>query len=226
MTLTVISTKGCPYGDRLRLFLDKIEQKYELGDKVSAENSISGTLSIDGNLSNDIIEVLTFFNVIQSIPEVKQERHLKLADKFETTIIRYFNEAMMDPVNRGNGYHMMMEYLCEFENELTRCGMYFGGAEPGFLDFQIFPWLSRIGIWTPEFMKTEHCRLQSWRRRMKTNELVTSDKMKSSRSDMLKFAKTLRAESIEARSLKLKRFDSVDSGCSITCSISDNTMSD
>ena len=63
---------------------------------------------------------------------------------------------MMDPVNRGNGYHMMMEYLCEFENELTRCGMYFGGAEPGFLDFQIYPWLSRIGVWTPEFMKTEH----------------------------------------------------------------------
>ena len=63
---------------------------------------------------------------------------------------------MMDPVNRGNGYHMMMEYLCEFENELTRCGMYFGGSEPGFLDFQIYPWLSRIGVWTPEFMKTEH----------------------------------------------------------------------
>ena len=63
---------------------------------------------------------------------------------------------MADPVNRGNGYHMMMEYLCEFENELTRCGMYFGGAEPGFLDFQIYPWLARIGVWTPEFMKTEH----------------------------------------------------------------------
>ena len=61
---------------------------------------------------------------------------------------------------------------------------------------------------------------------MKTNELITSDKMKSSRSDMLKFAKNLRAESIEARSHKLKRFDSVDSGCSITYSMSDNAMSD
>ena len=68
---------------------------------------------------------------------------------------------MVDPVNRGNGYHMMMEYLCEFENELTRCGMYFGGAEPGFLDFQIYPWLARIGVWTPEFMKTEHVSLFS-----------------------------------------------------------------
>ena len=92
MALTVISTKGCPYGDRLRLFLDKIQQKYELGDKMSAENTISGTLSIDGNLSNDIIEVLTFFNVIQTIPDGKRERHLKLADKFETTIIRYESE--------------------------------------------------------------------------------------------------------------------------------------
>jgi len=226
MALKVISTKGCPYGDRLRLFMDKIEKKYEFGDKINDENAISGTLSMDGNLSNDIIEVLTFFNVIQSIPDAKRDRHLKLADKFESTVIRYFNDAMMDPVNRGNGYHMMMEYLCEFENELTRCGMYFGGSEPGFLDFQIYPWMARIGVWTPEFMKTEHCRLQSWRRRMKANDFVTTDKMKSSRSDMLKFAKNLRAESIEARKHKLKRFDSVDSGCSITYSMSDSTMSD
>jgi hypothetical protein len=223
MALQVISKKGCPYGDRLRIFMDKMEQKYEFSDK---NDALSGTLSMDGNLSNDIIEVLTFFNVIQSIPDNVRERHLKLADKFDSTVIRYFNEAMMDPVNRGNGYHMMMEYLCEFENELSRCGMYFGGSEPGFLDFQIYPWMARIGIWTPEFMKVEHCRLQSWRRRMKTNELVTSDKMKSSRSDMLKFAKNLRAESIEARSHKLKRFDSVDSGCSMTCSLSDSTMSE
>merc|ERR1719427_969716 len=104
--------------------MDKMEQKYEFSDK---NDALSGTLSMDGNLSNDIIEVLTFFNVIQSIPDNVRERHLKLADKFDSTVIRYFNEAMMDPVNRGNGYHMMMEYLCEFENELSRCGMYFGG---------------------------------------------------------------------------------------------------
>ena len=97
MALTVISTKGCPYGDRLRLFLDKIQQKYELGDKMSAENAISGTLSIDGNLSNDIIEVLTFFNVIQTIPDGKRERHLKLADKFESTIIRYEHDLSLVP---------------------------------------------------------------------------------------------------------------------------------
>ena len=97
MALTVISTKGCPYGDRLRLFLDKIQQKYELADKNTSENAISGSLSIDGNLSNDIIEVLTFFNVIQTIPDAKRERHLKLADKFESTIIRYAQFLKNDP---------------------------------------------------------------------------------------------------------------------------------
>jgi hypothetical protein len=81
-----------------------------------------------------------------------------------------------------------------FENELIRCGPYFGGQDVGFLDLVIYPWIARIGVWSPEFLKGELMRIQSWRRRMKTHSLISSDPLKSSRSDLLKFAKKLRAE--------------------------------
>jgi glutathione S-transferase len=71
--------------------------------------------------------------------------------------------------------------LAIFENELIRCGRYFGGKSPGFLDFFLFPYIQRIGVWTPEFLKGELVRIQAWRRRMKEEELVMTDAHKTTR---------------------------------------------
>lgn len=99
-----------------------------------------------------------------------------------------------------------MVYLAVFENELIRCGRYFGGAEVGFLDVVIYPWIARIGVWTPEFLKGELIRMQSWRRRMKDHPLVTSDPLKASRSELLKYAKKLRGD--DEQKYKLQRLNS------------------
>lgn len=136
-----------------------------------------------------------------------------MAQNFDRTIIHFFNQASKDSINRTGPYHMLMEHMFGFENELTRCGLYFGGSAPGFLDFWIFPWINRIGIWTPEFLKNEMGRLQGWRKRMKQHDLVLNDEQKPTRSDMLKYAKMLRNESAESN--LFKRLNSVGSNMSL-----------
>jgi hypothetical protein len=176
----------------------------------------SGTAEINGEFTIDCLEVLEKLDLSKVFGdnETKKERHQRLAVRFDQTVLTHFNVAMQQPIDRSGGYHMLMEYLCAFENELTRCGMFFGGSQPGFLDFWIYPWIVRIGVWTPEFMKNEMCRLQGWRRRMKELALTTTmDVQKASRSDLLKYAKVLRNECSESN--VLRRLNSVGSTSSM-----------
>jgi len=190
--MKVTSTKGCPYGQRARMFLMKMKCNFETDTNV--DECLSGTISDGDKHTIDCLEVIEAINdtSIYNQDEARKERQLKLALSFDQTILPHFYEATRDPIVRAGGYHMLMEFLFSFENELVRCGSFFGGSEPGFLDLWIYPWMARVGIWTPDFMKGEMCRLQSWRKRMKALDLVTNDVQKSSRSDMLRYARQLR----------------------------------
>jgi len=231
--MKIISSKGCPYGDRLRLMLNAGEKEYDISSDTN--EYISGTfVEPSGSASADIFEIIDFLglgtaesvgctpevngtelqiNYLFPQDEIKRNRHVKMAQNFDRGIIQYFNEASKDSINRTGPYHMFMEHMFGFENELTRCGIYFGGSNPGFLDFWIFPWINRVGIWTPEFLKNEMCRLQGWRKRMKQHELVLKDQQKPTRSDMLKYAKMLRNEGAESN--LFKRLNSVGSNMSL-----------
>jgi hypothetical protein len=198
---------GCPYGDRLRLALSMMDLKFE---NVSNE-ILSGTVNFDGSQISGIINIgltLEANGVTGFFPtnENKRERQIKLAKLFEIKLTRLFNDAFDSSIYRGQGYYMFMESLSVFENELIRCGKYFGGSEVGFLDIVLYPWIARIGIWTPEFLKGELVRLQAWRRRMKDHQLVTSDPMKATRSQLLKYVKKLRGD--DDTKYKLQRLNS------------------
>jgi glutathione S-transferase len=140
---------GCPYGDRVRLALAMMDIKFE----TTSNNALSGTLSFDGSQISGIINIgLTLeANGLEGFfPQnpTKRERQIKLAQLFELKLARLFDDALESGIYRGQGYYMFMESLSVFENELIRCGKFFGGSEIGFLDIVLFPWIARIGIWT------------------------------------------------------------------------------
>ena len=153
--MKVTSTKGCPYGQRARMFLMKMKCNFETDTNV--DECLSGTISDGDKHTTDCLEVIQAINdtSIYNQDEARKERQLKLALSFDQTILPHFYEATRDPIVRAGGYHMLMEFLFSFENELVRCGSFFGGSEPGFLDLWIYPWMARVGIWTPDFMKGE-----------------------------------------------------------------------
>ena len=155
--MKVTSTKGCPYGQRARMILTRMKLPFETDTNV--DECLSGTIYDMGSQleTTDCLEMIhaTNDNTIFNSDETRHEKQLKLAQSFDQMILPHFYEATRDPVQRAGGYHMLMEFLFSFENELVRCGQYFGGGEPGFLDLWIYPWIARVGIWTPDFMKNE-----------------------------------------------------------------------
>jgi len=188
------SETGCPYGDRMRLSLRMTDVSF---DHVT-NDVLSGTVEIDGTQLDNVIQLGAFLeeNGKRFFPShpATRERQLKLAQVFEMKLTKMFNQALESNIHREEPYYMFMESLSIFENELIRSGRFFGGSEPGFLDIFIYPWIARVGIWTPEFLKGELGRIQSWRRRMKESDLISQDRVKGSRSDWLRFAKKLRSE--------------------------------
>jgi len=197
---------GCPYGDRLRLALSMMNLKT---DNI-VNDMLSGTAQLNGSQISGIINIgiMLEANGQRFFPaeENKRERQIKLAKLFEMKMTRMFDGALESNIHRGESFYMFMESLSVFENELIRCGRYFGGSEIGFLDIVLYPWIARIGIWTPEFLKGELSRIQSWRRRMKESYIVQSDSMKGTRSDLLKYAKKLRGD--DDHKYKLQRLNS------------------
>jgi len=123
----------------------------------NVDECLSGTISDGDKQTTDCLEVIQAINdtSIYNQDETRKERQLKLALSFDQTILPHFYEATRDPIVRAGGYHMLMEFLFSFENELVRCGSFFAGSEPGFLDLWIYPWIGRVGIWTPDFTKGE-----------------------------------------------------------------------
>lgn len=200
---------GCPYGDRVRLAMAMMDLKFE----TFSNDSLSGTLNFDGSQISGIINIgltLEENGLAGFFPDnpTKRERQIKLAKLFELKLTRLFNNAFDSSIYRGHGYYMFMESLSVFENELIRCGKYFGGSEIGFLDIVLYPWIARIGIWTPEFLKGELMRVQAWRRRMKDHHLITSDPMKATRGQLLKYVKKLRGD--DDTKSKLQRLNSCE----------------
>jgi len=200
--ITLYSTPGCVYAQQMRLCLASLGAPASL----VADEALSGTVNVDGKNFQSILELgITLENIgIQFFPEEerKRERQLNIALGFNQRMIQIFGVMMEDNVHRNEAFHIFMESLAIFENELIRCGRYFGGRAPGFLDFFLFPYIQRIGVWTPEFLKGELVRIQAWRRRMKEEELVMSDVHKTTRSGLLKYAKQLRQMPAEVRAIK------------------------
>lgn len=206
--IVTYSHTGCPYGDRLRLALSLVD--IDESDICQDNEFLSGSMMVNGDQVSGIINVgivleeagKRFFPAEPS----KRERQVKLAKLFELKLTRMFDRALESNIHRGESFYMFMESLSVFENELIRCGRFFGGAEIGFLDIVLYPWISRIGIWTPEFLKGELTRLQSWRRRMKDHLLIQSDSKRGTRSDLLRYAKKLRGD--DDHKYKLQRLNS------------------
>ena len=111
--MKIISSKGCPYGDRLRLMLNAGEKEYDISSDTN--EYISGTfVEPSGSASADIFEIIDFLglgtaesvgctpevngtelqiNYLFPQDEIKRNRHVKMAQNFDRGIIQYFNEA-------------------------------------------------------------------------------------------------------------------------------------
>ncbi|CAG5107869.1 Oidioi.mRNA.OKI2018_I69.chr1.g3528.t1.cds [Oikopleura dioica] len=200
--ITLYSTPGCIYAQQMRLSLTNLGAQASL----VTDEALSGTVQVEGRSFQNIIELGAALEQlgIKFFPEEerKRERQLKLALGFNQRMVQVFGVMMEDNVHRNDAFHLFMESLAIFENELIRCGRYFGGKAPGFLDIFLFPYIQRIGVWTPEFLKGELLRIQAWRRRMKEEELVMTDAHKTTRSGLLKYAKQLRQTPAEERAIK------------------------
>ena len=137
------------------MLLTRMQCAFETDTNV--DECLSGTISNGELETTDCLELLQAVdsNSLFIEDETRRERQQKLALQFDQVILPHFYEATRDPIQRAGGYHMMVELLFSFENELVRCGQFFGGSEPAFLDLWIYPWIARVGIWTPDFMKNE-----------------------------------------------------------------------
>jgi len=97
-----------------------------------------------------------------------RQRHEQVLEKFFSKIKPLFNKTVVHN-NPREGHDLFLESLSSIENRLNENRgplNLFGGSEPNFLDFGIFPYMDKVGKWIPELEKTEFPRLRFWRETM------------------------------------------------------------
>nr|CAB3251240.1 glutathione S-transferase omega-1 [Phallusia mammillata] len=122
----------------------------------------------------DAIEFLNSVNGRTIVPEKSEDRtkQFKLLEHFVLHIVPFFERAVILTSPR-EGFDLLLESMSFLENHLTTSsGRFFGGEQPNFVDYGIYPYLDKIGKWTPVLKPHQCIKVQAWLRSMRELPLI------------------------------------------------------
>nr|CAB3251241.1 glutathione S-transferase omega-1 [Phallusia mammillata] len=94
----------------------------------------------------DAIEFLNSVNGRTIVPEKSEDRtkQFKLLEHFVLHIVPFFERAVILTSPR-EGFDLLLESMSFLENHLTTSsGRFFGGEQPNFVDYGIYPYLDKV----------------------------------------------------------------------------------
>lgn len=165
--LRLYSMKFCPYAQRAHLVLDaknipyhtafiNLTEKPEWFHKVSALSKVPA-LEIPGENGDALIESLIICDYIDEkyhqhplYPKdpLQKARDKILIERFNAVTTPFYRIVYNHKTDGAPGaISELTNSLDVYEEELKKRGSkYFGGSKPGMLDYMIWPWCERTGI--------------------------------------------------------------------------------
>jgi len=193
--LRLYSMRFCPYAQRVHLVLDAkkipydvvyvnlsakpewLFDKHPLG-KVPAIELEDGTVLYESLILCEYLDSISPTRTLSNPDSLRRAQDKLLIDQFSQFIVAFYNIYKdIDALNSDD----ILKSLDEFEAELTkRESPFFGGSQPGMVDFMIWPWCERadmlIIVAGDRFVLPEKRfpKLLQWKRLMKEDEAVKS----------------------------------------------------
>lgn len=122
--------------------------------------------------AKSFLEALNFLRTETTLQENDGEKLEKIMQYFSQNIEPLFYRTVLTG-NPREGLDLFFEAISYLENTLDESpGSFFGGKEPGAIDYGLYPWIEKIGPWFPRTERHECVKLQTWVRKMSRLPLV------------------------------------------------------
>ncbi|XP_078489589.1 glutathione S-transferase omega-1 [Ciona intestinalis] len=183
--LTFYSQMWCPKSQSILLALEAsglphttVNLAVDDKNHVCSDNEKSQPALVqNGNISkHNYKEAVQFLHGLDGAntkqDAAKKTKQDRILDHFFEHILPYFEKSVVLDSPR-EGLDLFIEASSFLENELvTAGGPYFGGREPSFADYGLFPYFDKVGKWFQDFDDYECPRIKSWIRVMRQHPLV------------------------------------------------------
>ncbi|GJQ70877.1 GstO2 [Trypoxylus dichotomus] len=161
--LRVYSMNLCPYAERARIILLAKKLRHEIVNidlkqkplwylKLNPQAKVPA-LDIGSEILVESLDICDYLDEAYPEPPLYPQdpqakaRDKELIKKFDNVIGEYY-AAVRSIQNKSLAEYAeaLLSLLEEYENELSTRGTFFGGKEPGMVDYMIWPWAERAGV--------------------------------------------------------------------------------
>ncbi|GJQ87399.1 GstO1 [Trypoxylus dichotomus] len=193
--LRLFTNKFCPYSQRVHLVLDAKKLQYDvvyvnlsnkpdwlyqfspLG-KIPALELENGEVLYESLIIADYLDEKYHQHPLHPKDPLRKAKDKILIEQFSKVVNTMYKILLTSSKNNDENKDIIMEGLETFENELSnRQGPFFGGNQPGMLDYMIWPWCERadlLKLFGSQFAlnKDKYKRLVEWKILMRDDPAV------------------------------------------------------